>query len=252
MDPKMLNSQVREAAGKAGFAGMPERAVRFDRNFSGGAGEGFLLAFSGKLLIIDREFGAEFRTRVWPGSEVEVRKAVRDGNRMEVELRHGAEDRIAGSALFGEANDLLKLVEEVRECRELIGSGELSRSAALYAAGLLYIANADGDIDAAEEKMIHRLCSKRSLLAGLEYASGRGVAEFAAETKKAFSRSQKISLLANQLEVAMCDGSFCRREMNFFLEEVALWEFPLEEYKEIRDIILLKNQAVSLFFTGGE
>ena len=58
---------------------------------------------------------------------------------------------------------------------------------------------------------------------------------------------QLTSLIANQLELAMCDGDLTGREMDFIRAEVNAWGYPVEEYRALRNFLLLKNQSPILF-----
>ena len=81
----------------------------------------------------------------------------------------------------------------------------------------------------------------------MEYTQTNSFEVFLAAVKAAFSPEQLTCLIANQLEVEMCDGDLTGREMDFIRSEVNAWDYPVEEYRALRGFLLLKNQSPMLF-----
>ena len=116
-----------------------------------------------------------------------------------------------------------------------------------FAAGLLWAVRADGNLAPEQEEMLRKLCPPAALEAGVDYTQSNGFDAFLSAVKSTFSREQLTCLIANQLELAMCDGDLTGREMDFIRAEVNAWGYPVDEYRALRNFLLLKNQSPILF-----
>lgn len=247
MDVNFIPGNLREALTSGGVAGKILHAVRFSRRFSGESGEGYFFLTDREFAAIDRGFGSsEFRRMSCPVAEVSVRKRESEGNHVSVEIGLPDGTVLAGSASFSEGTAL----DELLDC---LSGGvvpppvPVSENAKLFAAGLLWAVRADGNLAPEQEEMLRKLCPPAALRAGVEYTQTNSFEVFLAAVKAAFSPEQLTSLIANQLELAMCDGDLTGREMDFIRSEVNVWGYPVEEYRALRGFLLLKNQSPILF-----
>lgn len=247
MDVNFIPGNLREALTSGGVAGKILHAVRFSRRFSGESGEGYFFLTDREFAAIDRGFGSsEFRRMSCPVAEVSTRKRQVDGNNVSVEIALPDGTVLAGSASFSEGTAL----DELLDC---LSGGvvpppvPVSENAKLFAAGLLWAVRADGNLAPEQEEMLRKLCPPAALEAGVDYTQSNGFEVFLAAVKAAFSREQLTCLIANQLELAMCDGDLTGREMDFIRSEVNVWGYPVEEYRALRGFLLLKNQSPMLF-----
>lgn len=247
MDVNFIPGNLREALTSGGISGAVRHAVRFSRRFSGESGEGYFFLTDREFAAIDRGFGSsEFRLVSCPAAEVSVRKRESEGNHVSVEIGLPDGTVLAGSASFSEGTAL----DELLDCLSggVVPSAEpVSENAKLFAAGLLWAVRADGNLAPEQEEMLRKLCPPAALEAGVDYTQSNGFDAFLSAVKSAFSREQLTSLIANQLELAMCDGDLTGREMDFIRAEVNAWGYPVEEYRALRNFLLLKNQSPILF-----
>lgn len=255
MDVNFIPGNLREALTSGGVAGKILHAVRFSRRFSGGSGEGYFLLTEREFAALDRGFGSsEFRLVSCPAAEVSVRKRESEGNHVSVEIALPDGTILTGCASFSEGDALKELLDSLEN--EAAGSAvesaaasaePVSENAKLFAAGLLWAVRADGNLAPEQEEMLRKLCPPAALRAGVEYTQTNSFEVFLAAVKAAFSPEQLTSLIANQLEVEMCDGDLTGREMDFIRTEVNAWGYPVDEYRALRGFLLLKNQSPILF-----
>lgn len=247
MDVNFIPGNLREALTSGGVAGKILHAVRFSRRFSGESGEGYFFLTDREFAAIDRGFGSsEFRRMSCPVAEVSTRKRQVDGNNVSVEIALPDGTILTGCASFSEGTAL----DELLDCLSggVVPSAEpVSENAKLFAAGLLWAVRADGNLAPEQEEMLRKLCPPAALEAGVDYTQSNGFDAFLSAVKSTFSREQLTSLIANQLEVEMCDGDLTGREMDFIRSEVNAWDYPVEEYRALRGFLLLKNQSPILF-----
>lgn len=247
MDVNFIPGNLRDALTSGGVAGKILHAVRFSRRFSGESGEGYFFLTDREFAAIDRGFGSsEFRRMSCPVAEVSTRKRQVDGNNVSVEIALPDGTVLAGSASFSEGTAL----DELLDC---LSGGvvpppvPVSENAKLFAAGLLWAVRSDGNLAPEQEVMLRELCPPAALQAGVEYTQSNSFETFLEAVKTTFSREQLTCLIANQLELAMCDGDLTGREMDFIRAEVNAWDYPVEEYRALRGFLLLKNQSPMLF-----
>ena len=255
MDVNFIPGNLREALTSGGVAGKILHAVRFSRRFSGESGEGYFFLTDREFAAIDRGFGSsEFRLVSCPAAEVSVRKRESEGNHVSVEIGLPDGTVLAGSASFSEGDALKELLDSLEN--EAAGSAvesaaasaePVSENAKLFAAGLLWAVRSDGNLAPEQEVMLRELCPPAVLQAGVAYTQTNSFEAFLAAVKAAFSREQLTSLIANQLELAMCDGDLTGLEMDFIRTEVNAWGYPVDEYRALRGFLLLKNQSPILF-----
>lgn len=251
MDVNFIPGNLREALTSGGVAGPVLHAVRFGRKFSGESGEGYFFLTEREFAAFDRGFGSsEFRLVSCPVAEVSTRKRQVDGNNVSVEVVLPDGTILAGSASFSEGAALEKLLDSLSAGAVSPVEQEaapVSENAKLFAAGLLWAVRADGNLAPEQEEMLRKLCPPAVLQAGVAYTQTNSFEAFLAAVKAAFSREQLTCLIANQLELAMCDGDLTGREMDFIRAEVNAWGYPVEEYRALRNFLLLKNQSPILF-----
>lgn len=255
MDVNFIPGNLREALTSGGVAGKILHAVRFSRQFSGESGEGYFFRTDRDFAAIDRGFGSsEFRRMSCPVAGVSIRKRQVDGNNVSVEIALPDGTILTGCASFSEGDALKELLDSLEN--EAAGSAvesaaasaePVSENAKLFAAGLLWAVRSDGDLAPEQEAMVRKLCPPAALQAGVDYTQSNGFEAFLSAVKSTFSREQLTSLIANQLELAMCDGDLTGREMDFIRAEVNAWGYPVEEYRSLRNFLLLKNQSPILF-----
>lgn len=245
MDVCFIPETVRRLVGEDGSeCGEPVCAVRLGGTFGGGTGEGFLLLYSTQLVAVDRQFGDEFRLRSCVPGELQVVRFEDGGNRIDFTLVIAGET-LTGYASFSEAEALRTLMNQWRGMESRMVP--VSPAAELFAAGLIFAAASDGAMSPEQERLIHTLCPLPAVRAGEGYVQNHSFEEFAAAARELFDHDRMTSLLANQLEVLMADGDLCRVEMSFLKREAALLAYPEAEYRQLRNFLILKNQATIFF-----
>ena len=127
------------------------------------------------------------------------------------------------------------------------GNSGSSGSLQLFAAGLLYAAASDGAFSPEQERLINQLIPSDVLATALSYYNSTPKETFFREIRNAFSEKQQTSLIANQLEVMMCDGDLRRIEMDFIKVEAMYLNYSSSKMYQIRELIILKNQLSALF-----
>ncbi len=242
MDVMFLSSAIKTLAEKAGITSEPLCAVRLNQTFSGDPGEGSIVAFPGRVLFAERAFGdLDYHITLATPEEITILQNDRHGNRLQFSLDVKGK-HCSGIATFSEADAaeqlFLRLTTKVREENHAL---------LLFGAGLVWAASADQKIDEEELLVLNRLLSPNTIHAAEAYCRIHELPEFAAEVKKTFSREQLLSLLANQLDLMMSNGELRSVEMEFLKQEVELIGFPMDEYRKLRELMILKNQASNLF-----
>ncbi len=254
MDVNFIPGNLREALTSGGVTGKILHAVRFSRQFSGESGEGYFFRTDREFAALDRGFGSsEFRLVSCPVAEVSIRRRKVEGNNVSAEVVLPDGTVLAGSASFSEGNALEKLLDSLEAGAgsavesAAVSAEPVSENAKLFVAGLLWAVRSDGDLAPEQETMVRKLCPPAALQAAVDYTQSNGFDVFLSAVKSTFSREQLTSLIANQLELAMCDGDLTGREMDFIRAEVNAWGYPVEEYRALRNFLLLKNQSPILF-----
>lgn len=254
MDVNFIPGNLREALTSGGVTGKILHAVRFSRQFSGESGEGYFFRTDREFAAIDRSFGSsKFRLMSRPVAGVSIRRRKVEGNNVSAEVVLPDGTVLAGSASFSEGNALEKLLDSLEAGAgsavesAAVSAEPVSENAKLFVAGLLWAVRSDGDLAPEQEAMVRKLCPPAALQAGVDYTQSNGFEAFLSAVKSTFSREQLTSLIANQLELAMCDGDLTGREMDFIRAEVNAWGYPVEEYRALRNFLLLKNQSPILF-----
>ena len=254
MDVNFIPGNLREALTSGGVAGKILHAVRFSRRFSGESGEGYFFLTDREFAAIDRSFGSsEFRLMSCPVAGASIRKRQVDGNNVSVEIALPDGTILTGCASFSEGDALEELLDSLEAGAgsavesAAVSAEPVSENAKLFVAGLLWAVRSDGDLAPEQETMVRKLCPPAALQAAVDYTQSNGFEAFLSAVKSTFSREQLTSLIANQLELAMCDGDLTGREMDFIRAEVNAWGYPVEEYRALRNFLLLKNQSPILF-----
>ena len=240
MDVKYLNTALLQQ-----LETPPDAAARCNQCFDGTAGEGYLLQYGDELVLAERKIGdPDCRITRFTPPEPNVLETKRDGGRFVFTLS-GAGGTFRAVAMFAEADAAEKMLAGRTQTGD--SAAPVPESAALFAAGMLFAAKADGDIPEEEREMLGRLLPAPVLAEGWRYLREHDAAFFAAEANEKCSAEQKFSLFANQLELMMCDGELRSSEMAFLKQEAAAFGIPLEEYRKLRDLLVLKNQFPVLF-----
>lgn len=285
MDVRFVSESLLNQAKAAGIAGEPLHAVRFSRAFSGESGEGYFLLYPDCLAALDRKFGEEFQLRKLALDELSLLKREQNGTKLDFTL-DTASGPISSSATFSEAEALGELLDALNlaapavsaaasapapsaaatvkpepapepavsvpgskpkiEIPSSSNSGS-SGSLQLFAAGLLYAAASDGAFSPEQERLINQLIPSDVLATALSYYNNTPKETFFREIRNAFSEKQQTSLIANQLEVMMCDGDLRRIEMDFIKVEAMYLNYSSSKMYQIRELIILKNQLSALF-----
>lgn len=280
MDVRFVSESLLNQAKAAGIAGEPLYAVRFSRAFSGESGEGYFLLYQDCLAALDRKFGEEFQLRKLTLDELSLLKREQNGTKLDFTL-DTASGPISSSATFSEAEALGKLLDALNLAASAVsaapapsaaatvkpephpavsvpgskpkieipssGTSGSSGSLQLFAAGLLYAAASDGAFSPEQERLINQLIPSDVLATALSYYNSTPKETFFREIRNAFSEKQQTSLIANQLEVMMCDGDLRRIEMDFIKVEAMYLNYSSSKMYQIRELIILKNQLSALF-----
>ena len=252
MDVRFVSESLLNQAKAAGIAGEPLYAVRFSRAFSGESGEGYFLLYPDCLAALDRKFGEEFQLRELTLDELSLLKREQNGTKLDFAL-DTASGPISSSATFSEAEALGELLDALNLAAPAVsaapapsaaaivkpepqpavsvpgskpkieipssGNSGSSGSLQLFAAGLLYAAASDGAFSPEQERLINQLIPSDVLATALSYYNSTPKETFFREIRNTFSEKQQTSLIANQLEVMMCDGDLRRIEMDFIKVE---------------------------------
>ena len=284
MDVRFVSESLLNQAKAAGIAGEPLYAVRFSRAFSGESGEGYFLLYPDCLAALDRKFGEEFQLRKLAPDELSLLKREQNGTKLDFTL-DTASGPISSSATFSEAEALGELLDALNLAAPAVsaapapsaaatvkpepspepqptvsvpgskpkieiplsGNSGASGSLQLFAAGLLYAAASDGAFSPEQERLINQLIPSDVLATALSYYNSTPKETFFREIRNAFSEKQQTSLIANQLEVMMCDGDLRRIEMDFIKVEAMYLNYSSSKMYQIRELIILKNQLSALF-----
>ena len=283
MDVRFVSESMLNQAKAAGIAGEPLYAVRFSRAFSGESGEGYFLLYPDCLAALDRKFGEEFQLRKLTLDELSLLKREQNGTKLDFTL-DTASGPISSSATFSEAEALGELLDALNLAAPAVsaapapsaaapvkpepqpellavsvagskpkieipssGNSGSSGSLQLFAAGLLYAAASDGAFSPEQERLINQLIPSDVLATALSYYNSTPKETFFREIRNAFSEKQQTSLIANQLEVMMCDGDLRRIEMDFIKVEAMYLNYSSSKMYQIRELIILKNQLSALF-----
>ena len=280
MDVRFVSESLLNQAKAAGIAGEPLYAVRFSRAFSGESGEGYFLLFPDCLAALDRKFGEEFQLRKLALDELSLLKREQNGTKLDFTL-DTASGPISSSATFSEAEALGELLDALNLAAPAVsaapapsaaatvkpepqpaasvpgskpkieipssGNSGSSGSLQLFAAGLLYAAASDGAFSPEQERLINQLIPSDVLATALSYYNSTPKETFFREVRNTFSEKQQTSLIANQLEVMMCDGDLRRIEMDFIKVEAMYLNYSSSKMYQIRELIILKNQLSALF-----
>ena len=285
MDVRFVSESLLNQAKAAGIAGEPLYAVRFSRAFSGESGEGYFLLYQDCLAALDRKFGEEFQLRKLTLDELSLLKREQNGTKLDFTL-DTASGPISASATFSEAEALGELLDALNLAAPAVsaaasasapapsaaaivkpephpavsvpgskpkieipssGNSGSSGSLQLFAAGLLYAAASDGAFSPEQERLINQLIPSDVLATALSYYNSTPKETFFREIRNAFSEKQQTSLIANQLEVMMCDGDLRRIEMDFIKVEAMYLNYSSSKMYQIRELIILKNQLSALF-----
>lgn len=285
MDVRFVSESLLNQAKAAGIAGEPLYAVRFSRAFSGESGEGYFLLYPDCLAALDRKFGEEFQLRELTLDELSLLKREQNGTKLDFAL-DTASGPISASATFSEAEALGELLDALNLAAPAVsaaasasapapsaaaivkpephpavsvpgskpkieipssGTSGSSGSLQLFAAGLLYAAASDGAFSPEQERLINQLIPSDVLATALSYYNSTPKETFFREIRNAFSEKQQTSLIANQLEVMMCDGDLRRIEMDFIKVEAMYLNYSSSKMYQIRELIILKNQLSALF-----
>ncbi|MGF0036194.1 hypothetical protein [Victivallis vadensis] len=280
MDVRFVSESLLNQAKAAGIAGKPLHAVRFSRAFSGESGEGYFLLYPDCLAALDRKFGEEFQLRKLAPDELSLLKREQNGTKLDFTL-DTASGPISSSATFSEAEALGELLDALNLAAPAVsaapapsaaatvkpepqpavsvpgskpkieipssGNSGSSGSLQLFAAGLLYSAASDGAFSPEQERLINQLIPSDVLATALSYYNSTPKETFFREIRNAFSEKQQTSLIANQLEVMMCDGDLRRIEMDFIKVETMHLNYSSSKMYQIRELIILKNQLSALF-----
>lgn len=285
MDVRFVSESLLNQAKAAGIAGEPLHAVRFSRAFSGESGEGYFLLYPDCLAALDRKFGEEFQLRKLALDELSLLKREQNGTKLDFTL-DTASGPISSSATFSEAEALGELLDALNLAAPAVsaaasapapsaaatvkpepapepavsvpgskpkieipssGTSGSSGSLQLFAAGLLYAAASDGAFSPEQERLINQLIPSDVLATALSYYNSTPKETFFREIRNAFSEKQQTSLIANQLEVMMCDGDLRRIEMDFIKVEAMYLNYSSSKMYQIRELIILKNQLSALF-----
>lgn len=280
MDVRFVSESLLNQAKAAGIAGEPLHAVRFSRAFSGESGEGYFLLFPDCLAALDRKFGEEFQLRKLALDELSLLKREQNGTKLDFTL-DTASGPISSSATFSEAEALGELLDALNLAAPAVsaapapsaaatvkpepqpavsapgskpkieipssGTSGSSGSLQLFAAGLLYAAASDGAFSPEQERLINQLIPSDVLATALSYYNSTPKETFFREVRNTFSEKQQTSLIANQLEVMMCDGDLRRIEMDFIKVEAMYLNYSSSKMYQIRELIILKNQLSALF-----
>lgn len=286
MDVRFVSESLLNQAKAAGIAGEPLYAVRFSRAFSGESGEGYFLLYQDCLAALDRKFGEEFQLRKLTLDELSLLKREQNGTKLDFTL-DTASGPISSSATFSEAEALGELLDALNLAAPAVsaaasapalsaaatvkpepqpeplavsvagskpkieipssGTSGSSGSLQLFAAGLLYAAASDGAFSPEQERLINQLIPSDVLATALSYYNSTPKETFFREIRNTFSEKQQTSLIANQLEVMMCDGDLRRIEMDFIKVEAMYLNYSSSKMYQIRELIILKNQLSALF-----
>ncbi len=221
-------------------AGKPELAVRLERTGDGEPGDGMLLLCGRTLHLVERARGQfDYRTR----------QAGLDG------MQLVASDD-ASATLEGEAGRWVcrwSILDGADAAKLLQTLGGVEKDdvavswAALFAAGLLYAAAADVESAKDQEPLIREFVSPAAFRSGAALRAASPLGEFTRLIREKCNTEQKLSLLANQLELMMSDGMFRRSERAFAAEFAAGIGVGSDVFNSLERFMILKNQYSALF-----
>lgn len=240
MDTKFILASVLHEAEKYGVSGDVFAGVRLSGSVNGERGEGYWLLYEESLVLLYRRLGnRDYEGYAAPLEEWTFGEYREEEYNFTVDLSC---DGKTYSCVFPPAE---------QEAAEVILNAIANINAALSAsypesalvmAGLLWILSGDGHADHAL-----RVLGKQLYRVGEKFAEDKELTQIAELANTALNMDQKKSLIANLIEMRMCDGEWSSEEQSALAELAEIWEMPTEDYNNIRDILLLKNQCPLIF-----
>ncbi len=227
-------------------SGTPELAVRLDRTSRDESGDGMLLLCGQTLFVVERKLGAfEYQAQ----SVGLDRLRIVSSDRKAAVIEHDAGRWTWRWSLLDDdgAAKLLAAVSAGTPSEAAAAADGSVLWATLFVAGLMFAADAGGELPASQEQMVRQLAPPEALRSGVAFYTGHELGEFAALIREKCSAEQKLSLLANQLEVMMVDGLFRRKERTFGLEFANQIGIDSATFHALEQYLILKNQYNSLF-----
>lgn len=228
--------------------GTPELAVRLDRTSCDESGDGMVLLCGRTLFLVERKLGAfEYQAK---SVELKRLRLISSDPKSAVIEHDGGRWTWRWSMLDGEG--AAKLLAAIAPAADRASGSATATDgglswATLFVAGLMYAADADGELPESQEQMVRQLSPPEALRSGVAFYTAHELGGFAALVREKCSAEQKLSLLANQLEVMMVDGLFRRKERTFGLEFANQIGIDGATFRALEQYIILKNQYNALF-----
>lgn len=248
----------------------PLTILRTSGALNGKSGEGYVFSYENMLLLFSRELGK---------SDYKVIQNSRARNGLnKFQIRNDKYSSFLDIVIFGKTlsakfsnfdiKDAEAMVEKWKDCINLaspvIEASDAPNSAPSdntldepqehllspivgLAAGLMYMAIIDGEIDKTEDYYIRYVCrnSKENLKEGLKYQKTHSYDQLLVDLSY-IDHQQRLCMLANLLELGMTDGILHRSEQKIAKDFALAMEISKDEYQTISDVLLIKNQTSSL------
>jgi len=253
---------------KAMLAGrIPAILVRANGDLRGQAGEGYVAVDGDDLLLYSRALGeSDFTELRLPLGRLGEFSVSQEGGSAVLVLQHGEREfRIKAGIL--ELKPLEPLRQRWQQLKDLGGAsggtapvpGPLATSAvaATQAAGsgeitprfglavaLMFLAGADGRLDPEEDRYIVRVCGgDRPLLqAAAKYFRSRQFGELIEALSPVLNHEQRLCIMANLMDLAMCDGLLRSTEQRLLREFASAMAIAEDEVEAIRQVLMVKNK----------
>lgn len=268
MDLIFLPSKVKEFVEKTAAVKDMITCVRSNGSLTGKSGEGYMLLLPDKIILFTRDFGMDG----YENAVIDIAKGL-SGISLKHEKYHSYIDFDAGGKKYTlkysgldekEIKPLTDLLEQkaapVAETAQPVAAKEETTSpapqaqerkispAAGMAAAMMYIAGSDEKFANEEEKCIRDsiLNDEKVLEAGYEYY-GSHTYENLIQDLAYLEHQQALCLLANMIEVGMSDGKLESMQQKMIWQFASAMKISEAEYRNFRDVLLVKNQTSILY-----
>ena len=209
--------------------------ARSNMAMDGHMGESFIVAYAEILYFFTKAMGSSQYTKIESSySDIDEMTVTSDSKHSIISVKIGRK-----KYTFKFAPLILKDLEKVLE-KWL--SGSISPFIALLSA-LMYLAAADNNVTDEEHAYITKLANEDETLLNIAHDFYHKIhIETLLDMMSQYDEDQKFCIMANMLELAMCDGVIHSNELKLLRQFAKHMNISDEEYETVKQILLIKNQ----------
>jgi len=231
--------------------------VRMSGSVDGNTGEGYVIALMDRICLFTRNLGCYDYMMYEMSYEKDIELIVLRKEKYNLLMELTVEGRLLVLKFSSYQEDLLRpIIEQWSKGKGLESGASATQIVRLmetekgvlspYVAAtalLIFMATADGDISAEEEKYIKRFCGDDKAILGpaYDYYNGHEFADLLKILTK-MDHQQKMCVLANAMDVSMVDGVLHKIEQEMMLKCARTVGLSDEDIGRVREILLVKNQ----------